>query len=268
MNATAVHQPSSAGTGRLAGKVALISGGAVGMGAAHARAFIREGACVVIGDILEAEGRSLARELGDKLKFVPLDVRDDAAWERAVALAEQEFGALHVLVNNAGVLTLGSVTDVDDQLWDTTFAINVSGVLKGMRSAAPAMERAGGGSMVNISSHNGMQGFEGVIAYGTSKWVVRGLTKCAALDFAPSNIRVNSVHPGSVMTRMAGSDPIDHRHKPFNRAAKPEEVSELVLLLASDESSFTTGSEFVIDGGEIVGFSKHWRKINNNYQAN
>lgn len=254
MNRAMLNHPVAQEAGRLAGKVALISGGAIGMGAAHARAFAREGAHVVVGDILEAEGRSLAAQFPSHITFVPLDVRSTSDWKRAVEAVEAKFGTLSVLVNNAGVLTLAGVTEADDQLWETTFAINVSGVLNGIQSAAPAMARAGGGSIVNISSHNGIQGFEGVIAYGTSKWAVRGLTKCAALDLVRSNIRVNSIHPGSVMTRMAGTEPIDHRHKPFNRAASSDEISELVVLLASDATSFTTGSEFVIDGGETVGY--------------
>ncbi|HEU4370940.1 MAG TPA: glucose 1-dehydrogenase [Methylomirabilota bacterium] len=245
---------------RLAGKVALISGGARGMGAAEARLFAREGARVVLGDVLQAEGRAVESDVaakgGDAL-FVPLDVTREADWERAVALTEQRFGKLDVLVNNAGVGAAGRVEDTTVEAWDRVMEINAKGVFLGTRAAIPAMRRAGGGSIVNISSQLGLVGMDDSSPqYTASKGAVRLLTKTTALQYARDRIRANSVHPGPIVTPMTErrrADPAAYQRMlsriPLGRYGEPEEVAYAVLYLASDESAFVTGSELVIDGG-------------------
>jgi cyclopentanol dehydrogenase len=246
---------------RLAGKVALISGGARGMGAAEARLFTREGARVVIGDLLESEGRAVETEVraaGGECVFVRLDVTSEGDWQRAVALAEERFGALHVLVNNAGIgLAASRVEDATVEAWDQVMAVNAKGVFMGTRAAIPALRRAGGGSIVNISSQLGLVGMDNISPpYPASKGAVRLLTKVTALQYAKDRIRVNSVHPGPVVTPMTEArrrDPASYQlmlsRIPMARYGEPEEVAYGVLYLASDESSWTTGSELVIDGG-------------------
>ena len=246
---------------RLAGKIALISGGARGMGAAEARLFTREGARVVIGDVLEAEGTAVAAEIRDKggeCVFVRLDVTSETDWQRAVALAEERFGALHVLINNAGIGTPPSrVEDTDPDAWDRVMAVNAKGVFLGTRAAIPAMRRAGGGSIVNISSQLGLVGKDNITPqYPASKGAVRLLTKVTALQYAKDRIRVNSVHPGPVITPMTEARRRDRANYelmvsriPMGRYGEPDEIAYGVLYLASDESSWTTGSELVIDGG-------------------
>jgi 3(or 17)beta-hydroxysteroid dehydrogenase len=246
---------------RLAGKVALISGGARGMGAAEARLFTREGARVVIGDLLESEGRAVETEVraaGGECVFVRLDVTSEGDWQRAVALAEERFGALHVLVNNAGIgLAASRVEDATAEAWDQVMAVNAKGVFLGTRAAIPALRRAGGGSIVNISSQLGLVGMDNISPpYPASKGAVRLLTKVTALQYAKDRIRVNSVHPGPVVTPMTEArrrDPASYQlmlsRIPMGRYGEPDEVAYGVLYLASDESSWTTGSELVIDGG-------------------
>jgi NAD(P)-dependent dehydrogenase (short-subunit alcohol dehydrogenase family) len=244
---------------RLAGKVALISGGARGMGAAEARLFTREGARVVIGDLLESEGRAVETEVraaGGECVFVRLDVTSEGDWQRAVALAEERFGAL--LVNNAGIgLAASRVEDATAEAWDQVMAVNAKGVFLGTRAAIPALRRAGGGSIVNISSQLGLVGMDNISPpYPASKGAVRLLTKVTALQYAKDRIRVNSVHPGPVVTPMTEArrrDPASYQlmlsRIPMGRYGEPDEVAYGVLYLASDESSWTTGSELVIDGG-------------------
>ena len=246
---------------RLAGKVALISGGARGMGAAEARLFVREGARVVIGDVLEADGREVEtaiRAKGGECIFVRLDVTSETDWQRAVALAEERFGALHVLVNNAGIgAVLSRVEDTAAEAWDQVMAVNAKGVFLGTRAAIPAMRRAGGGSIVNISSQLGLVGMDNISPqYPASKGAVRLLTKVTALQYAKEGIRVNSVHPGPVVTPMTEArrrDPATRQlmtsRIPMGRYGEADEIAYGVLYLASDESSWTTGSELVIDGG-------------------
>ncbi|MGV9817820.1 glucose 1-dehydrogenase [Nocardia xishanensis] len=239
--------------GRLTGKVALISGGARGMGAAHARKFVTEDARVVLGDILDDEGKALAEELGAHAAYVHLDVREKADWQAAAAEAVQRFGALNVLVNNAGIVNGNLLVDFALEEWQRIVDINLTGTFLGMQAATPAMIEAGGGSIVNISSVEGMRGSPGLHGYTATKFAVRGLTKSTALELAQYGIRVNSVHPGLISTSMTEGIPPDFLQIPLGRAADPQEVSNLVTYLASDESSYSTGAEFVIDGGLTVG---------------
>jgi 3alpha(or 20beta)-hydroxysteroid dehydrogenase len=239
--------------GRLTGKVALISGGARGMGAAHAKALVAEDARVVLGDILDEEGATLAKELGDSAAYVHLDVREPEQWQAAVAEAVDRFGSLNVLVNNAGIVNGNRLVDFELSEWQRIIDINLTGTFLGMRAATPAMIEAGGGSVVNISSVEGMRGSPGLHGYTATKFAVRGLTKSTALELAQYGIRVNSIHPGLIRTPMTEGIPADFLQIPLGRAADPSEVSALVTYLASDESSYSTGAEFIIDGGLTVG---------------
>ncbi|MBO0881620.1 MAG: glucose 1-dehydrogenase [Mycobacterium sp.] len=239
--------------GRVAGKVALISGGARGMGASHARALVAEGAKVVVGDILDDEGKALAEALGDPGRFVHLDVTQPDQWKSAVDLACDEFGLLNVLVNNAGILNGNTLQDFPLADWQKIIDVNLTGTFLGMQAAVDPMIAAGGGSIINISSVEGLRGSPGLYGYIASKFGVRGLAKAAALELAPHNIRVNSIHPGLIRTPMTGGIPEDILQIPLGRGAEPVEVSACVIYLASDESSYSTGAEFVVDGGLTVG---------------
>ena len=246
---------------RLAGKVALISGAAGGMGAEEARLFAREGAKVIIADVLEDEGRQVEADIrgaGGEAVFVPLDVTREADWEQGVGAAVQRFGKLDVLVNNAGL----SSTSVDDPLetegWHRIMQVNTTGVFLGTRFAIPAMQAAGGGSIVNISSIMGFVGGEsGHPAYHASKGAVRIFTKAIAVQYGPDNIRANSIHPG-FMPPMRSASPSRLRtdaliaETPLRRTGELIEVANGVLFLASNEASFITGTELVIDGGYIA----------------
>jgi 3(or 17)beta-hydroxysteroid dehydrogenase len=246
---------------RLAGKVALISGGARGMGAVEALLFAREGARVVVGDVLEAEGHKvveIVEKAGGHAVFFRLDVTREADWKGAVAAAVSGFGKLDVLVNNAGIGgTGGLLADTTLEDWNRTMAVNSTGVFLGTRAAIPAMRAAGGGSIINISSQLGLVGVETTSAqYQASKGAVRLLTKATAIQYAKDRIRCNSVHPGPIVTPMTEAGRADSaRYKlmvsriPLGRYGEPGEVASGVLYLASDESSFVTGSELVIDGG-------------------
>jgi len=244
---------------RLEGKVALISGGARGMGAEEAKLFAREGAKVVIGDVLEEEGRRTEAEInetGGECIFVPLDVTDETQWEKAVSEAVARFGRLDILVNNAGIALTSNVEDTSESEWDLVMGINAKGVFLGTKAAIPAMRKAGGGSIVNISSIAGLVGGR-TSAYGASKGAVRLLTKSTAIQYAAEGIRANSVHPGVIESPMTlpimldteeGREQAAARH-PLGRIGQPQDIAYGVLFLASDESSFMTGSELVIDGG-------------------
>ena len=242
-------------TGRLAGKVALISGGARGMGASHAHEMVAHGAKVVCGDILDTEGELVVKELGDNARYVHLDVTRTEDWEAAVALAVAEFGGLDVLVNNAGILNIGTVEDYELAEWHRILDINLTGVFLGIRAVTPTMKNAGHGSIINISSIEGMAGTIASHGYTATKFAVRGLTKSVSLELGQFGIRVNSVHPGLVKTPMADWVPEDIFSSALGRIAQPREVSNMVVYLASDESSFSTGSEFVVDGGVLAGLA-------------
>jgi 3alpha(or 20beta)-hydroxysteroid dehydrogenase len=245
--------------GMLDGKVAFVTGGARGMGAAHVRLFLEEGARVVFGDVLEEEGRALAEETG--AVFVPHDVTSPAEWERAVGTAVETHGRLDVLVNNAGILKFRYIADMSPEEFDQVIAVNLKGTWLGVRAATGPMREAGGGSIVNISSIEGFVGAAGLSAYAASKFGIRGVTKAAARELAQYGIRVNSVHPGAVATPMA-LDPdlaavIDGdliaKAMVIKRFAEPVEASHVVAFLAADRSSYCTGSEFTVDGGLLTG---------------
>jgi NAD(P)-dependent dehydrogenase (short-subunit alcohol dehydrogenase family) len=245
---------------RLKGKVALISGGARGMGASEALLFAREGARVVIGDILDAEGQAVAANIvahGGEALFVRLDVTDEGDWDRAVSRTVERFGKLDILVNNAGVGGGSRIEDTTVKEWDHVMDVNAKGVFLGTRAAIPAMRRAGGGSIINISSQLGLVGTDiSSPQYQASKGAVRLLTKTTAMQYARDRIRANSVHPGPIVTAMTERRRADPEHYklmlsriPLGRFGEPDEVAYGVLYLASDESTFVTGSELVIDGG-------------------
>jgi len=238
---------------RVAGKVALISGGAQGMGASHARLLVAEGAKVVIGDILDGPGQDLATELGADALYVHLDVTNSTDWDAAVAAAVERFGSLDILINNAGIAEFIAFEDTTVEFWERTIAINLTGMFRGVKAALPALKASGRASIINISSIAGFIGFEGLAVYNASKFAVRGLTKSLALDLAAFGIRVNSVHPGAVKTPMTAGLPPIPSNTAMRRIGEPIEVSYLVLLLASDESSFCTGAEYLVDGGEAAG---------------
>jgi len=242
--------------GRLDGKVALISGGARGQGAAAARAFAREGARVVIGDILDHEGKTLAEELGEAALYVHLDVTREDDWSGAVEEGERTFGRLDILLNNAGILRFAKLTDMTPDEYMAVVNVNQVGVFLGMRAVVAVMRRSGGGSIINISSVEGLRGSPGLVAYVASKFAVRGMTKAAAVELGRDGIRVNSIHPGIVdtpMTRGAGLDGMDidavFSSIPIRRAGVPEDIVAMAIFLASDDSAYCTGAEFVVDGG-------------------
>jgi 3alpha(or 20beta)-hydroxysteroid dehydrogenase len=250
--------------GRLDGKVALITGGARGMGKSHARHFVAEGARVVIGDVLDDRGRELAAELGaENCRYVHHDVTSEQDWAVATAAAADAFGTLNVLVNNAGVLRNKLIADMTLAEFREVIDVNLVGEWLGVKSVIGPMTAAGGGSIVNISSVEGFAGAAGLSAYSASKFGVRGVTRSAAQELGKLGIRVNSVHPGGIMTTMtatafesfAGVTDGEGflRSLPIPRFARSAEVSPLVVYLASDESSYCTGSEFVVDGGMLSG---------------
>jgi 3alpha(or 20beta)-hydroxysteroid dehydrogenase len=248
--------------GRLDGKVALISGGARGMGRSHVRHFVSEGARVVFGDVLDDEGRAVAVEAGADASYLHLDVTSESDWAAAVAHAVDTHGRLDVLVNNAGILRHAHIADMSLADFRAVLDVNLVGTWLGIRAVIAAMTEAGGGSIVNISSIEGVVGAAGLSAYSASKFAVRGVTKTAAQELGRFGIRVNSVHPGGVLTpmAMAAAETMSHvdgggflSMLPIQRFGKPREISRLVAFLASDESSYSTGGEFVADGGLLSG---------------
>lgn len=243
--------------GRLEGKVALITGGAMGMGAAHARAFVAEGAQVVVADVADEKGAALAETLGDSGHFVHLDVTDAEQWHSAVAETLDRFGKLNILVNNAGIFTTGSLEEYSLDAWDKTLAVNLTSAFLGLKAAVSALTDSAPSSVVNISSTAGLQGYPGFHGYSASKWGLRGLTRSAALELADHTVRVNSVHPGGIATPLLEAireiDEGDLEGSTLKRLARPEEITSMLIYLASDESSFVTGAEFVIDGGVTAG---------------
>ena len=247
--------------GRLQGKVAIVTGASQGMGEAHARVFVREGAKVVMTDVNAERGQELAAGLGENAMFVSHDVRRKDDWEKVVDATEQRFGDVTVLVNNAGVIgPVKGLLDFKEADFLDVCAVNQLGVFLGMKAVLPAMIRAGGGSIVNISSIAGMLGTKesSNAAYCASKWAVRGMSKLIAAQHGPDGIRVNSVHPGYILTPMMIAATDEHGGGaaaaiPLGRLAQPEEVSNLVLFLASDEASFVSGAEHVVDGAMTAG---------------
>ena len=248
---------------RLAGKVALVSGGASGMGQSEATIFAKEGAKVIVADVLEAEGKQIADKIvsgGGQARFVKLDVTSEGEWDAATKAALSAFGKLDVLVNNAGISATYDPDMLSSAAWDKVMAVNAKGVFLGMKYAIPLMKQAGGGAIVNISSISGFVGQDGVhMAYNASKGAVRIMTKTAAVQFAADNIRVNSVHPGfmpPMRTSKTSADPTWRAKMldavPMKRAGRVEEVAHAVLFLASDEASYITGTELVVDGGYLA----------------
>lgn len=239
--------------GQLTDKVAIITGAAQGMGASHAKRFIEEGAKVVLTDLNEEKGQALVKELGENALFIKQDVTNEADWTRVIEDTENKFGPIDILVNNAGITMAKSILETSVEDYRRIMDINQLSVFLGMKAVIPSMKKIGAGSIVNISSMNGLVG--GAIGYTDSKFAVRGMTKAAALECSPYGIRVNSVHPGVIETPMISQGDtkavVEEFAKsiPLKRVAKPEEVSNMVLFLASDQASYSTGSEFVIDGG-------------------
>ena len=246
--------------GRLDGRVALISGAARGQGEAEARLFAAEGAKVVLGDVLDDLGEKLAIDIGGDAVYQHLDVTKPEDWSRAVGLAVGRFARLDVLVNNAGILRLGTIESQSLDEYMAVVNVNQVGCFLGMQAAIPALKAAGGGVIINTSSTSGFIGMPGLAAYTATKFAVRGMTKCAAMELGHHGIRVNSVHPGGIdteMTRLPEWENVDkdlvYGSQPIPRIGQPEEVARLMVFLASDDSSYCTGAEFLVDGGMTAG---------------
>lgn len=240
---------------RLDGKVALITGAARGQGAAAARVFVAEGARVVLGDVLDCS--ALAQELGDAAIAVTLDVTQEAHWHAAVGLAESHFGALHVLLNNAGIVRVAPLLETSLDDYRAVVEVNQTGCFLGMRIAAPALVRAGGGAIVNVSSTGGLEGVPHSIAYAASKHAVTGMSKTAAIELGRYGIRVNSLHPGGVDTAMLNLTDEQRANAfgflPLGRVARADEIARVAAFLASDDASYMTGSAVLADGGSMAG---------------
>jgi 3alpha(or 20beta)-hydroxysteroid dehydrogenase len=238
--------------GRVQDKVVLISGGARNIGGASARMLVDEGARVVIGDLLDEEGAALAASLGDSARYVHLDVTSEEDWAAAVDFAVAEFGKLDVLFNNAGIFNGGQLQRYQRSQWQEMLDVNLTGAFLGAKAAADAIIAAGGGSIINTSSIEGLRGTPWAHGYVASKWGLTGLTKSLAMELAPHGIRVNSIHPGRISTPATDQMPENLIPIPLGRPGTPEEVAGFVVFLASDESSFATGAEFVVDGGTVM----------------
>ncbi|MBF6221576.1 glucose 1-dehydrogenase [Nocardia abscessus] len=247
--------------GQLDGKVALVTGGARGMGAEHVRQFVAQGARVVFGDVLDHEGTALAAELGAAARYVHHDVTSEADWSAAVSEAVGHYGRLDAVVNNAGILRFVPIIEMGLADFTTIMTVNVTGTWLGIKTAAPALAETGGGSVVNVSSVEGFVGAAGLSAYSASKFAIRGITKSAARELGHLGIRVNSLHPGGIATPMtagvAGASGVDgddfFANLPIPRWGQPAEVSHVAVFLASDAASYCTGGEFVVDGGMLTG---------------
>ncbi|WP_176594599.1 SDR family NAD(P)-dependent oxidoreductase [Sphingobium sp. EM0848] len=250
---------------RLAGKVAVITGGARGMGEATSRLFAQHGAHVVIADILEEDGRALAKEIGSAAEFIRLNVAEEGDWAALVDGVMTRHGRIDALVNNAGVIAFGPIEALQSADIDRVLAVNVKGPMLGLKHVGGAMKAAGRGAVVNISSIDGLRGVNALSLYSASKWAVRGFTKSAALEFGPHGVRVNSVHPGGVDTVM--SNPLgaqgDARNSgyervPLQRIGEPQEIAAASLFLCSDEASYISGAELAVDGGWTAGYYHHY----------
>ena len=246
--------------GNLDGKVAVITGGARGMGAATVRRFVAEGARVLIGDVLDDEGTALAAELGEAARFVHLDVSSEAEWTAARDAALEAFGQIDVLVNNAGVLLFRTIQETSLEDYKRVLGINLEGTFLGVRIIGAHMLERGSGSIVNISSADGMKGANGLGAYCSTKWGIRGLTRVAAMEYGHRGVRVNSVHPGGVDTSMGNPfseerAEVNKRYHmvPLQRVGDPDEVARVSAFLASDAASYLCGSEIAVDGGMLTG---------------
>jgi 3alpha(or 20beta)-hydroxysteroid dehydrogenase len=245
---------------RLAGKVAIITGAARGQGEAEARLFAAEGARVVLADVLEEQGRAVAESIGSAATFERLDVSSEDDWARVVRAAQAHAGGLTTLVNNAGIVGYSAFEDTSLEDYLRVIRVNQIGTFLGMRTAIPALVAAGGGSIVNVASVEGLRGSNGLVAYGSSKWAIRGLTKIGAVELARRGIRVNTLLPGSVDTPMSAPPEgveIDRdalfADRPMSRVGRPEELAQAALFLASDESSYISGAELVVDGAWTAG---------------
>jgi 3alpha(or 20beta)-hydroxysteroid dehydrogenase len=247
----------------LDGKIALITGAARGVGEATARRFAAEGARVILGDVLDEPGRAAAATIGDAARFVHLDVTSEDSWRDAVSGIRDDEGHLEVLVNNAGILRVGSLVDTSTDTFLEVMRVNQLGPFLGMRTAAPLLIESSPSAIVNVSSTQGLEGYPGLVAYVASKFALRGMTKTVALELAEHGVRVNSVHPTGITTPMLAAaaelrSPDDESRPagsavPLGRMCRPEEVASLICFLASDESSMSTGAEFLIDGGATAG---------------
>lgn len=237
---------------KLNGQVAIVTGAAQGMGESFARQLAEAGAKVVVSDINEELGRAVAESIGENALFLFHDVSKAAEWQRVIAKTEERFGPVSILVNNAGIAWFESLENSPEAEARRMIEVDQIGVFLGMQSIIPSMRRAGRGSIINIASVASLKGTEGLTVYSACKWAVRGMTKCAALELGKDNIRVNAVHPGMIATAMT-VDMDDPAGQPLPRKGSPEEVGKTVLFLASDESAYTTGCDFTVDGGMTIG---------------
>lgn len=252
-------------TGKLKNKIAIVTGGARGMGEATVRLFASEGAQVVIADVLESEGKALAAELGNAAMFQRLDVSDEGSWQALVEVVTAHHGRIDALVNNAAVVAFGPITALTVEQIDRVFGINVKGTMLGLKHVGGAMCAVGRGAIVNISSVDGMRGVNSLSLYSSSKWAVRGLTKSAAMEFGHQGVRVNSVHPGGVNTAMGNPQSLEgdaknagYERVPLQRIGEPEEIAAASLFLCSDDASYICGAELAVDGGWAAGYYHHY----------
>ena len=251
---------------RLESEVAIVTGGARGLGRAIAEAYVAEGARVCIADVRIELAQRVAEALGDSVIALELDVTDEQSWNLAIGACEQAFGSVSVLVNNAGLAEGAAIDDTTLESYRRVTEVNQTGVFLGMKSVIPAMKRVGHGSIINMSSIDGLVGSPRIISYIASKWAVRGMTKAVAMEMGPYSIRVNSIHPGHVVTELGLRDGVDPsiitamveehtaRHAPMQRTGTPQEIAAMAVFLASNESSYCTGAEFVVDGGFTAGY--------------
>ena len=251
--------------GRLQGKVAIVTGGARGMGAATSRLFVAEGAKVAISDLLDEAGAALAAELGQAARFYRHDVSSEADWSGLVSAVEADLGPVDVLVNNAGILLFKTLLETTREEYEKVLGVNLVGEFLGIKAVGPGMVARGKGAIVNISSVDGLRGANSLALYSSSKWAVRGLTKTAALEFGPLGVRVNSVHPGGVNTAMGNPQGLEGAAKnagyervPLQRIGEPEEIAAASLFLCSDEASYIAGAELAVDGGWAAGYYHHY----------